>query len=77
MFCCSAKGEDCKHSFCLSRQESLKTITYPEENYLSSFCVSCIFLKRCGSDLLTNPLVSEFSAYETCQIVSPGDKNNI
>lgn len=61
MFWCSAEGQDCKHSSCLSRQESLKTITYPEENYLSSFCVSwgCgffFFLKGCGSDLLTNSL---------------------
>lgn len=56
VFCCSARRENCKHSFCLSRQESLKSRTHPEENYLSCFCVSYFFLKGCGRNRLTNPL---------------------
>lgn len=59
--------------------KNLWRLTYPEENYLSSFCVSCLFFFLRGVAVIFLPTLwlSEFSAYERCQIVSPGDKNNI
>jgi len=49
------------------------------KNYLSSFCVSCLFFFLRGVAVIFLPTLwlSEFSAYERCQIVSPGDKNTL